>query len=81
VTMSTQESPLDMEAAPPQLSKTNSFDHAVALLVLSGRMCETLLDITDRVCARHFGATHECHHECPADIRPPNDNVEAWVFL
>jgi hypothetical protein len=43
-----------IEAVLPQLSDTNSFIHAVASLALSGRMFETLWDITDHVCARHF---------------------------
>jgi hypothetical protein len=47
----------NIEAVLPQLSENNSFIHAVAWLVLSGRMFETLWDITDRVCARHFATS------------------------
>jgi hypothetical protein len=63
--MPTQELPLDMEAVLPQLSRTNSLIHAVALLVLSGRMFETLSDMTDRVCARHLGANTNATASAP----------------
>jgi hypothetical protein len=48
---------LTIEAVLSQLSQTNSFIHAVALLVLSNTMGDSLFDIADRVCARHFGTS------------------------
>jgi hypothetical protein len=63
--MPTQEPPLNIEAGLPQLSEINSFNHAVALLVLSGRMFETLWDITDRVCARHCGVNTNATASAP----------------
>ncbi len=52
--MPTQERFLNLETNP-QLSQSSSFIHAVGLLILSSGLGESLWDITDRVCDRHFG--------------------------
>ncbi len=53
----TLEPSLTLEAVLLQLSQTTSFIHAVALLVLSNPIGESLSDIADRVCARHLGSS------------------------
>ena len=76
--MPTQEPSLNIETMLPQLSHVNSFIHAVALLLLSGRMDESLWDVTNRVCESSL---------CPEDpfassaTLTPRSKFESRVFV